>query len=73
MFSFPYYIRSSNSEQTRRFVTVFQAEIDKIPENTVSSRMLMKCLTLDTTYKQLVFQKAYMEFFKQLLGNPETV
>lgn len=69
-FSFPYYIRTSDSEHSQRFVEVFKNEIDKIPENTVSSRAVMRCLNLDSTnrqYKYNVFQKAYMEFFKEKL------
>jgi len=64
-FSFPYYVRSSGSEQTQRFMRVFKDEFDNIPETTVSSRAVMRCLKIDTTYKQYVFHKAYMEFFKE--------
>lgn len=63
-FSFPYYIRSSKTEETLRFISLFKDEIDNIPENTVSSRVLMRSLNLDTTYKHNVFKKAYMEYFK---------
>lgn len=68
-FSFPYYIRHNKSENIERFINVFNDKLDNIPENTVSSRMVMKCLNLDTTQKYQVFQNAYMDFFKAKLTN----
>ncbi len=64
-FTFPYYIRNSKSEYTQLFNTVFNDEIINIPENTVSSRSLMKHLNLNTVYKQRVFHNVYMDFFKE--------
>jgi catalase len=64
-FTFPYYIRLNKTEQIQKFINVFSDEIENIPENAVSSRVIMKCLKLDNTYKTNVFKTTYMEFFKE--------
>jgi hypothetical protein len=64
------YINTYSSENINNFKKVFQNDINKLPNKMISSKSMMRTLNIDNKddyYKQLVFTKVYMEYFKNYL------
>lgn len=61
------YINTHSSENINCFKKVFKNELSYLPNKIVSSRIIMQLLNINNTddyYKQIVFNKLYMEYFK---------
>ena len=67
LFTFWYYINSTQGQATENFKALFANDIEHLPNRIVSSKRLRSFLCIDTLQKQQTFQKVFMDYFKMKL------
>lgn len=63
------YLTNNKTERTELFKKVFGDKIYNLPENIVSSKIILKTLNVKNDYEFKVFQNVFLDYFKDKLNN----
>jgi hypothetical protein len=67
--SFYNYIISNKSEPIDKFKQTFNDRFDQLPDRVVSSKSILKNLTINNKTEFKIFQNTFLEYFKYKLIN----
>jgi len=67
--SFYNYIMSNNSEKIDKFKQTFNDRFHQLPDKVVSSKNILKNLTINNKTEFKIFQNTFLEYFKYKLIN----
>lgn len=65
LFTFWYYLHTTDSSIVKLFLEIFKEDIDKLPNRVTSSKVIRKNLSLDNLQRTNLFKNVFLDYFRE--------